>query len=37
LLLTIADMARQLGIPEATVRYYRDRFTAYIPSVRREE
>lgn len=33
MLLTIADMARQLQIPEATVRYYRDRFALYVPSV----
>ncbi|HEY8393614.1 MAG TPA: MerR family transcriptional regulator [Thermaerobacter sp.] len=32
-LLTIADIARRLGLPESTVRYYRDRFVAYIPTV----
>jgi DNA-binding transcriptional MerR regulator len=33
LLLTVADIARQLQIPEATARYYRDRFALYVPSV----
>ena len=32
-LLTIADIARELDIPESTVRYYRDRFAEYIPIV----
>ena len=32
-LLTIADIARQLGLAESTVRYYRDRFAEYIPAV----
>lgn len=32
-LLTIAEIARQLGLPESTVRYYRDRFEAFVPSV----
>ncbi|HEY8414402.1 MAG TPA: MerR family transcriptional regulator [Thermaerobacter sp.] len=32
-LLTIADIARQLGLPESTLRYYRDRFAEFIPSV----
>lgn len=32
-LLTIAEIAKQMNIPESTVRFYRDRFEAYIPSV----
>ncbi|WP_305791227.1 MerR family transcriptional regulator [Thermaerobacter sp. FW80] len=32
-LLTIADIARHLDLPESTVRYYRDRFAEFIPSV----
>lgn len=32
-LLTNADIARQLGMPESTVRYYRDRFTVFLPIV----
>jgi DNA-binding transcriptional MerR regulator len=32
-LLTIAEIARRLNIPESTVRYYRDRFAAYIPDI----
>lgn len=32
-LLTIAEIARRLNIPESTVRYYRDRFEKYIPDV----
>lgn len=32
-LLTMAEIARQLKIPESTCRYYRDRFIDYIPSV----
>jgi len=31
--LTNADIARQLDLPESTVRYYRDRFAAYLPMV----
>ena len=31
-LLTIAQIAKQLGLPESTVRYYRDRFSEYIPT-----
>lgn len=31
-LLTVAEIARRLNIPESTVRYYRDRFSMYIPS-----
>lgn len=30
-MLTIAEIARQLGLPEATCRYYRDRYSAWIP------
>ena len=30
-MLTIAEIARQLGLPEATARYYRDRYSAWIP------
>jgi len=32
-LMTIADIAKTLGIPESTVRFYRDRFEKFIPSV----
>lgn len=32
-LLTMADIARTLELPESTVRYYRDRFTEFIPVV----
>ena len=32
-LLTIAELAKQLQIPESTIRYYRDRFIEYIPYV----
>lgn len=32
-LLTIADIAKELNIPESTARYYRDNFIDYIPSV----
>ncbi len=32
-LLTMADIARRLEIPESTCRYYRDRFIDYIPFV----
>jgi len=32
-LLTIADIARQLGLAESTVRYYRNRFPEFIPAV----
>ena len=32
-LLTIRDVARELGLPESTVRYYRNAFAAYLPSV----
>lgn len=32
-LLTMADIARTLELPESTVRYYRDRFTEFIPAV----
>jgi len=32
-LLTISDIAKRLGLPENTVRYYRDRFPEYVPSV----
>src|SRR3954452_7139766 len=32
-LLTIAEIARRLDIPESTARYYRDRFSAYVPTV----
>ena len=30
---TVAAIARDLDLPESTVRYYRDRFADYIPSV----
>lgn len=29
--LTIAEIASRLELPESTVRYYRDRFTVYVP------
>lgn len=32
-LLTIAEIAKRLKIPESTARYYRDRFTEFVPSV----
>jgi len=32
-LLTIAEIAKMLGIPESTARFYRDRFEKFIPSV----
>jgi DNA-binding transcriptional MerR regulator len=32
-LLTIAEIAKHLELPESTVRYYRDRFSAYVPAV----
>lgn len=32
-LLTIAQIAKELGIPESTARYYRDKFIEYIPYV----
>jgi DNA-binding transcriptional MerR regulator len=32
-LLTVRDIARELGLPESTVRYYRDAFAEYLPAV----
>jgi len=32
-LLTLAEIARRLGLPESTVRYYRNRFRDYVPAV----
>lgn len=32
-LLTISEIARELGIPLTTARYYRDTFAAYMPAV----
>jgi DNA-binding transcriptional MerR regulator len=32
-LMTIAEVAKELDIPESTARYYRNSFTDYIPSV----
>lgn len=32
-LYTIRDVARELGLPESTVRYYRNAFAAHLPSV----
>lgn len=32
-LLTIAEIAKRLNMPESTVRYYRDKFAAFIPEV----
>lgn len=31
--LTIAEIAQRLGLPESTVRYYRDHFSDYIPVI----
>lgn len=33
MLLTIKEIAKQLQVPESNIRYYRDRFDEYIPSV----
>lgn len=30
--LTLAEIARQLNLPESTARYYKNKFSAYIPS-----
>ncbi|WP_027370314.1 MerR family transcriptional regulator [Desulfovermiculus halophilus] len=32
-LLTIKEIAKQLQVPESNIRYYRDRFEEYIPSI----
>jgi DNA-binding transcriptional MerR regulator len=32
-LFTLRDLARELGLPESTVRFYRDSFAAYLPAV----
>lgn len=32
-LMTIAEIAKELDIPESTARYYRDNFIDYVPSV----
>lgn len=32
-LYTIAEIARRLRLPESTIRYYRDRFPEYVPSI----
>lgn len=32
-LYSLADIARELGLPHSTVRYYRDRFADYFPTV----
>ncbi|WP_448575444.1 MerR family transcriptional regulator [Thermomicrobium sp.] len=32
-LLTLSEVAQRLGLPETTIRYYRDRFAPYIPTV----
>lgn len=32
-LLTIAEISKQVGIPESTVRYYRDKFEPFFPTV----
>lgn len=32
-LLTLSEVAQRLGLPETTVRYYRDRFAPYLPVV----
>jgi len=32
---SIADIAKELNLPESTVRYYRDRFKNYVPAVKK--
>lgn len=32
-LMTMAEIAKQSGLPESTVRYYRERFAPYVPAV----
>jgi DNA-binding transcriptional MerR regulator len=32
-LMTMAELAKQTGLPESTVRYYRERFAPYVPVV----
>jgi DNA-binding transcriptional MerR regulator len=32
---SIADIAKELNLPESTVRYYRDRFINYVPAVKK--
>jgi DNA-binding transcriptional MerR regulator len=32
-LFTLRDLARELSLPESTVRYYRDQFASYLPTV----
>jgi DNA-binding transcriptional MerR regulator len=32
---SIADIAKELNLPESSVRYYRDRFKNYVPAVKR--
>jgi DNA-binding transcriptional MerR regulator len=32
-LLTISEVAKHIGIPDSTARYYRDRFSQYVPCV----
>lgn len=32
-LLTLAEIAKRLGLPESTIRYYRNNFEEFIPSV----
>lgn len=32
---TLREIARTLGLPESTVRYYRDAFSSYVPTVGR--
>lgn len=34
-LLTIAEIAKRLEIPESTARYYRDKYPAFVPSIGR--
>ena len=34
-LLTLSEVAQRLGLPETTIRYYRDRFAPYLPTVGR--
>lgn len=32
---SIADIAKELNLPESTVRYYRDRFKNYVPGTKK--
>jgi len=32
---SIADITKELNLPESTVRYYRDRFKNYVPATKK--